>query len=193
MARDFIFKIREGQALPAADPNGYRVLLDEETGLFKLLTSTGQVIESPGAASTASTSEYTETIIDVSSAQILNLAGSPVPILAAPGANKYYDINKIILEYTYGGSIYSKEGIWITDEDFNRVFIGLDDFTSYTQNRVSIIGSEIINSLAISLPSSTSFTLNKAIILTSATFQNPTGGNGTLRVKIYHKTLTFGA
>jgi len=35
--------------------------------------------------------------------------------------------------------------------------------------------------------------INSGLYLSTDTSENPTTGNGTLRVKIYHKTITFGA
>lgn len=43
MAKDFIYKIGNNQALPSVDPNGTRVLLDEKNGKIKFLNSDGSI------------------------------------------------------------------------------------------------------------------------------------------------------
>ena len=54
MARDFIFRIKKGQANPPADPVGYRLLLNDDTGELKLLTSENKLIDIPTTGSTSS-------------------------------------------------------------------------------------------------------------------------------------------
>lgn len=43
MARDFVFKVKNGEALPPKDPNGYRLILDDSKGSLHLMGSDGLV------------------------------------------------------------------------------------------------------------------------------------------------------
>ena len=43
MSRDFIFRIKRGEALPPADPSGSRVLFNEEKQSFEILSNSGNV------------------------------------------------------------------------------------------------------------------------------------------------------
>ena len=50
-------------------------------------------------------SEFTEKIINITSAQILTL-GTPIELLPAPGAGKYYVIDRIQMEYSFRTAAY---------------------------------------------------------------------------------------
>lgn len=135
-------------------------------------------------------SDYTETIVNISSEQILSIGDTPIELLPAPGEGKYYDIKQILLEYSAGTTTYTfeisdllrvlgygvLEATFISDAPFDMVF--------------NPNGSEISpNNTASGQFSFINFPVN----LTVLSEVNPTGGNGTLRAKIYHKTITFGA
>ena len=136
---------------------------------------------------------YTETIVNISSAQILAMGSSPIELLPAAGAGKYYDIEKIILEYTHVTTGYTGSYFIIKDSD-GYLNHGLYNFTQESANTVVVI-NDIIEYWSIGASPTDFhrgyFILNKSLLLThNAT--DPTGGDGTLRVKIYHKTITFG-
>ena len=58
MARDFIFRIQKGEALPPIDPSGSRILFNEEKQNLEILSNKGVVSEfiSGGSSSSSGTS-----------------------------------------------------------------------------------------------------------------------------------------
>jgi hypothetical protein len=138
-------------------------------------------------------SDYTETIVNISSAQILAMGTTPIELLPAPGVDKYYDIDKIILEYTHVTTVYTLAG----DRNIN-IF---GNFGSYLTDIYSSILSSNYNSACIvelgnyssDIASAGGYQALNDNIQMYISGGNPTGGDGTLRVKIYHKTITFGA
>jgi hypothetical protein len=137
---------------------------------------------------------YTETIVDISSAQILNMGTSPIELLPAAGLNQYYDIDKVVFEYTHittrytlgdnnrNMNLFGNNGSYLTD-----IYSGI---LRQTANSVSIVE---IGNYSSETPSSGGFQRLNDNIQLYISGGNPTLGDGTLRVKIYHKTLTFGA
>jgi hypothetical protein len=190
MARDFIFRVKPGQPLPPADPNGYRVLLDETTGLFKLLNSDGGVVEAPGISTTQGRPdvEIEETI---SSAQILSL-GNGVELnggkLMEAG---YYGVLKYIyLELNHGGSDYSIG----TLKSFT-LYLGNTQYAlnlSVLAERDDVVAIGSTSAPEVSVPSDGSLTEAKLIVGGGGIGESPTGGNGTLRVKLGYDLVKFG-
>ena len=145
-------------------------------------------------ASGSGGSEYTETIVNISSAQILAMGTTPIELLPAAGVGKYYDIDKIIFEvdgntidYTYStltsialrgaliGEIFPAS---ILERSFSNVFIQLSNNALYNSGVYNYTEDR---------------ELNLALTLTTDDSENPILGNGILRIKIYHKTIIFGA
>lgn len=177
-------------------------------GIYLVSGTIQEVVEQLHTGLTAlgqelSSSEYTETIVNISSAQILAMGTTPIELLPAAGVGMYYDIDKIVLEYTNVSAytlanpitIYQSNGKYIADIS-SGLITGLG-YPSFNNNRsVCVINtsanyltdSDAGKSLLFDLDS-----LNDSIVLTTRSSTNPTLGNGTLRVKIYHKTITFGA
>jgi hypothetical protein len=146
------------------------------------------------------TPEYTETIVNISSAQILSMGTTPIELLPAPGAGKYYDIDKIVLESngTVAYTIASDAYLYISEG--MTFFLDAAILVDYVASGVplySIISSRSIEDLTPDGEYRYSYNaINRAVNLeyyTDSGATNPTTGNGTLRVKIYHKTITFGA
>lgn len=135
----------------------------------------------------------TTTVVDISSAQILAMGSSPVELLPASGEGNYYDIHKIILEYTHvstayssaddlyiyqGANLYGANKQLITNEQSGFVILDAKNITPDTVNGLNIHEADQLNS-AVSLG-----TWNGA---------NPTLGDGTLRAIITYTLRTFGA
>jgi len=141
-------------------------------------------------------SEYTETIVNISSAQILAIDLSPIELLPPAGVNKYYDIESIIIEYTFGTIAYGAgTGMAIRYDSYPEYDIRLIYMDS-PESSVFFVKPESLakdnqNYLFNAMrPTS----INTALIFALSNGTNvPTLGDGTLRVKIYHKTITFGA
>ena len=150
-------------------------------------------------------SEWIETIVNISSSQILNMGTTPIELLPAPGVNKYYDIEQIAFEYTYGTTPYS--GIqYIT---YAGRLIN-SDLIQAEENRVLTILPNVSYSAARSFNNGETTNLiniiesfnriNDPIVISSSIFvnlsgfeeANPTDGDGTMRAIIKYKVRTFG-
>lgn len=292
MARDFIFRIKPGEALPPSDPNGYRVLLDNQ-GSFKLLSQNGEIVNPPTNSSktskfliiiaggvdsihmmqqetliggynwyssadgltlsynnvdnlwefksdstivaTSSSTDsipysgnwdykgggtisiiiapfigtldeniiniassitelnavkYEYTVVNISSAEILNLVSEPVTLLPAPGDGKYYDIDRIIFEFTYNSLVYNSVGDYLT------VYNGKGTSSFYAALITDSQDSACVCKMAASFDSGGGglavaplVGINAPLLLTSE--GNITSGNGTLKAKIYYKVNTL--
>ena len=129
---------------------------------------------------------YSYTEISISSAQILNSGSIAVELLAQPGANKYYVWNGTF-EYTYGTIQYSHSG---------NIYIG-GNGNKHGQVIASAMITQAKNTAASF--SSTGYygglgtiaDLNESVILKSVSL-NPTFGDGTIKIKLYYKIVTFG-
>jgi hypothetical protein len=143
-----------------------------------------------GLKSELKASQYTETIVNITSAQILAMGTNPIELLPAAGVNSYYDIDKIIMEFSIGTTPYVFAAL-----DTLRVFgYGVFDADIITSAPFDFSfnpnGKEISpNDIATG---QFSF-INFPITLSTVSGVNPTLGNGKLRVKIYHKKITFEA
>lgn len=138
---------------------------------------------------------YTE--LSISSSDILNMGSSPIVLLPVPGVNNYYDIDRIVLEYSGGSSTYNF-GV----NNFPTVFFS--GFNKYqiitnggwdTNDRIWIVifaASELANDGSQDYPKVTSQDKNESIIFTTWTGANPTTGDGTILAKIWYKVRTFG-
>jgi hypothetical protein len=143
-----------------------------------------------------SISGYTETIVNISSYQILNMGTTPIELLPAPGVNKYYDIEQIVFEYTYGTTSYN-----VPDSDFIRLsdystinFAITEKVISEEENTITIVKdfysvqNLIVDYIYVDV---TNVVLNKGLYLEPIS-GNPTSGDGTLRAIIKYKVKTFG-
>lgn len=130
----------------------------------------------------------TTAIVNISSAQILAMGSSPIELLPAPGVGKYYDIEKIILEYTYGTTAYSNapQPMPSMGNFYSEIVVG---FLTSTNNDVVIIndfGREPNSNYQNNI-------INQSLTLGDYNGTNPTLGDGTLRAIITYTTRTFGA
>jgi len=114
-------------------------------------------------------------------------------LLPAAGANAYYDIDKIIIEYMFVTTPYvlaDKVQIYSTMTP---------DALSYTTHNLLVNSSNVATILSQSdtdlsgFVGTSSDSMNSSFVIATQNGTNPTLGDGTLRVKIYHKTITFGA
>lgn len=137
---------------------------------------------------------YTEKIVDISSVQILTLGSVPVELLPAPGENKYYNIDKIVLEFTYGTVPYS-------DPD-NPLRIAGNGLDVYVDKEVILAEQNVVSvskDVLLKLQSGVDGYVYRKVIKTNESISifinggvDVADGDGTLRVKIYYKVLTFG-
>jgi hypothetical protein len=138
---------------------------------------------------------YTETIVNISSAQILSMGTTPIELLPAAGANKYYDIEKYIFEYDHNTTAYETFSPLLIYDFFGRVIIN-NSIIGTAENIALIVRGKFDENYDYEgdlFPMVNPTPINYRIRLTTADPLNPILGDGTLRVKIYHKTITFGA
>jgi hypothetical protein len=153
-------------------------------------------------------SEYTETIVNITPTEttysdgrplvasgILAMGTTPIELLPAPGVGMYYDyygfIEGSITACDLGGT-----NVLVGDlNNYGGTMIGIFSFQNMN-NKVAKFGNDPVIVEAIGLgnsPSTQTYALNTPIVMTTNLNTNPVSVTGTLRVKIYHKTITFGA
>lgn len=139
----------------------------------------------------------TITVVDITSAQILAMGTSPIELLPAPGVGKYYDVEKVVLEYTHVTTAYAN--IAGTD-DFAFEYGG--DSTMFpswilaqTENSFGVISLTQGYQADVNTSYNTGqvLTLNTALRLKTSAATDPTLGDGTLRAIITYTVRTFGA
>jgi hypothetical protein len=140
--------------------------------------------------------QYQTTIVNISSSQILNMGTTPIELLPAPGENKYYDIEQIILEYTHVNSTYD-------NNEYFRFSSGYQSTTASEVIRQPENGAHISKTYTSSVQQSDtvekySNRINQSVNIQSGIdnggFEpaNPTNGDGTMRAIIKYKVRTFG-
>lgn len=134
---------------------------------------------------------YTETIVNISSAQILSMGSSPVQLLPAAGAGNYYDWY-VELEFTANSTPYTYSESYISVLGNNSVFFS-ECLTGGADAQYILKPSLELNDSVEGINYTLGLALNQALLLKGYNSTNPTLGDGTMRVKVYHKTITFGA
>jgi hypothetical protein len=145
--------------------------------------------------------DYDYIEVPISSTQILQLNSTGVILLPAPVAGFWNDVDRIILEYTYGSSPYAIAGV----EPSLDIYYGINnliskDFLMQSQN--TVVRLSFSNDPQYPNPSgyfgapfSPWFVAGQGFGATSVQFScdvDPTGGNGTILAKIWYKVRTFG-
>lgn len=149
---------------------------------------------------------YTETIVNISSAQILTMGTNPIVLLPnLTNPNQYYDIDKIIIE-SYTGP--SSNFYYLPNGDLFSIYVSgapknLDTNSigsGWGNNKGVIVIRDLGNPAAAYSNFDDDYSrygsqasLDNSLTLSTYNGGNPAGSDGTLRVKIYHKTITFGA
>ena len=140
-------------------------------------------------------SEWTEVIINISSAQILSMGSSPIQLLPNAGLNKYY-IFEGILEFIVNGTQYSipdsTSAIRIYYDQsfngagcyFNKAFLLSKGSSVIPFNSIPNVGTNNAQN---------GIDFNSSIFLSTNNSENPTNGNGTIRIILKYKIKTFGA
>lgn len=134
---------------------------------------------------------YTE--VDISFAEILTMGTSRVELLPTPSAGNYYDVKKIIFEYNFKTIPYALVDDWIQTFGCDNIFMpkGLIE-SSFSRYAIgSSDGSGFIDSLENIKYSNVTI---PAVNLELGTYadNNPTAGDGTIKVKIWYSIVTFG-
>lgn len=124
-------------------------------------------------------SEWTEVVVDVTSGEVLAMYTTPIGLLPNPGVGKYYLIDYFIIELIAGSAGYVG--------GLGAIIFTLDGM--YQGTFPDIIGSGV-DSVATMFRMGVSTLINSPFALTAS--ENPTLGDGTLKVKIKYKINTFG-
>jgi len=133
----------------------------------------------------------TTEVVNISSAQILAMGTTPIELLPAAGANKYYDIEKVILEYTFNTTAYTGDLILGVGSP---VFMYLEQGSLNSgANWVSVMNPmssalDLTNEVAFAYTSQTN-----SILQLERWSGSIADGDGTLRVIITYTLRTFGA
>lgn len=167
-------------------------VLSENDVITFLRTNTGFNTASGG-------SEAITTTVNISSAQILAMGTSPIDLLPFPGVNKFYDIGKIILEYSAGSLpfVFPTSPTFYIDGAFD-AYIDKSVLTSSFGNAVVVLQANVRNTITVGIGSGNvkvlynKDILNSNLILGTTNVDNPVLGDGTLRAIITYTVRTFG-
>jgi len=172
MARRLVFK-ESGLNSTANTPNGFRFVGYDGTVISEKWGAT----VSPIGSALYGYENFVE--VDISSSEILNIKTSPVQILPTPPSGSYYDF-KVFIEYTHGTSPYT------LTQPINII----------RSSGGNIGGSININGATTNLSSvgypTSAVALDQGINISTSSLSDPTGGDGTIKVKLYYNTITFG-
>lgn len=136
--------------------------------------------------------------VDISSTQILNDLSSGIILLPINTGvtTSYYDIEKVIIEYNHVTTPYTiSAATWIVLQLNNsqRVYLSTNQLSSGLNsymivNHLNYAIYDTVNQINLSGPSRLLTNLNMA------TFGGviPTGGDGTMKVKIWYSILKYG-
>jgi hypothetical protein len=117
--------------------------------------------------------------VTISSGETLTLFSLPVEILPAPGVNKYYDF-KVYFEYTYNSSPYTSNTLLLVDNTNKRV--SKEFYIEGSDNVILVSNMDTQQNLT---------TVNSNLLLRT-TVSDPTGGDGSLKIKIWYNVVDFG-
>lgn len=172
---------------------------DQNNDLAKVYTIEEIIAEAGGGSS------YTETIVNISSAQILDMGSSPIELLPAPGVGKYNKVNEYVIEadITSPFTLGTIKTIAIVSTSGYKYIFGSADFLTETGKFVfNLSDSHVWNVYSTSDTPSNRIDygyspINDALSITFLDDSNnsvdPTDGDGTMRIIIYSKERTFGA
>lgn len=176
-------------------PNNFPIRLNLD-GTEELYTQTGGVSEKftlEDIKNYLEASEWTEIVINVSSAQILSMGSSPIQLLPNAGLNKYY-VFEGVLEFIGTGTQYSVSANKIRiyyDQSFNGAGCYFD------KGFIESKGSSVIPFTSIpnvgTNDNQNGIGFNSSIFLSTDDVSNPTSGTGTIRIVLRYKVKTFGA
>lgn len=147
-------------------------------------------------------SGYTETVVNISSAQILAADATELTLLPSRSGLEYDEVDKIVVEYTHNNTAYS-----ISSSGFIKIFRTLDSgsngpikwiygsMLSTAESSVVVPETSTVTQ-TIGFPQQTNNRLTLSVMQSALVLRlthAATLGDGTLRLKIYHKTNTFGS
>jgi len=168
--------------------NSFVTFLRENTG-FKT---------APGGSG----AEYTETIVNISSAQIQAANVTDVTLLASQSGLNYDEVDKVVVEYTHNGTPYSISGsgfikiFRLSDSGSNGPIKWIYGSMLSTSESSIVVPETSTVTQTIGFPQQTNNRQTLSIMQSALVLRlthAATLGNGTLRIKVYSKQRTFGA
>lgn len=175
-------------------------ITDESSVAYTFSTFEAFLRENTGFKTASGGSEaYSTTVVNISSAQILAMGTTPIELLPAAGAGKYYEIEKVRFEYTHNTTNYTitddTPGIIITDslgyasKAIDQYFFGYENTYIVWDGEFETFNNQIPNTAGISMSMRP---LNSDLILSLPAGATIADGDGTLQVIITYTTRTFG-
>lgn len=89
-------------------PNPVWQLVDENGDIITSINNTGATPTTPGGGPVAG--PVSKVKFTLTSAQLLAMKATPVSILPAPGASRYYHVIGVTARYLFGGTAYTLNG-----------------------------------------------------------------------------------
>lgn len=158
-------------------------------------TISGGTLYGDGSNLTNLPSEWIETGITITATQLLTCGTNPIEILPAPGIGKYYEYEGI-LEYTYVSSDYNFGDVVgiLGETSYGGVYI-IPSTAIWTTDKVIQFSSKsptYVDSTITDTIFSAAFNINEKIVLTTYNGNDATLGDGTIKIKLKYKIVTFG-
>lgn len=134
----------------------------------------------------------TTAIVNITSAQILAMGSVGIELLPAPGVNAYYDVHKMVIEYTHNTTAYTiadpfiNFGLQLSSINSNILTQGFNQAYIVSGSAAYVDGVEEVVWVGNSL-------LNGSLGIYTWNGTDPTLGDGTMRAIITYTVRTFGA
>lgn len=136
--------------------------------------------------------DYTTEVVEINSADILTLGASPVSLLPVPGAGNYYDIEKIIFEYTHVTTAYAVTDVLRLNLATDWLYVSTGLITQSSNQVVVMYPSGAFAEDTGNTAQALAVATNAGLTLDTYDGTDPTLGDGTLKVIIRYKVRTFG-
>lgn len=131
--------------------------------------------------------------VNISSAQLLSIGTSNVELLPVIGESVYYDIERIIVEYKHVTTPYAFAGDYINISLLNNAMtINTDLITNSYDSFVVLNSFAVLNEVTNGLNYPDLLYLGYPLTLGTLLFSDPTGGDGTLKIRIWYNIRKFG-
>lgn len=168
-------------------------IVDEQNTIADDVTTLETTVTSLSGAVSNMELEYTE--FTLTSLTLLTGLSGGVTVLDSLPANQYYDIDTVILEYTYGTSPYVLSDYIVVGN-----YHLSSNFLVVPGNRVVVIKNpwqsinyDQRNKVMVDYGGGTASIIGSQLDIYTYTGTDATGGDGTVLVKIWYKVKTLGS
>lgn len=141
-----------------------------------------------------SSASYLTEIVEISSAQILAMGTTPIELLPAPGVGKYYDIDKIRFEFTYGTIAYilADPYLFISQGSDMAYFSNALIIEELDSVHITKLFEPVYNDPVTTVNYAYPLDMNFPLSLYTVNNTDPTIGDGTMRAVITYAVRVFG-